>query len=145
MTVRETSYTPGLSRWVVVIGVILAIVVACGGYISFLNLTKSTEQYNICRNAGVEMQEASDYLTDQARYFAVLAKVEYMQNYFTEANVTKRRNNAVAELQENFAGSEALNDLQQSFIRSVQLMQTEYYSMRLVCEAANIDESLWPD
>ena len=134
-----------LGQWLI-LAFALALCLAAGwGYSTYKNLLEAQEQYNACQTAGIDMQEASDYLTDQARHFAMLGDPVYMENYFTEANETRRRDKAVESLTTYFGDSEALIDLVRSFSESVELMDTEYYSMRLVCEAMAIDEDLWPD
>ena len=118
---------------------------AVWGVKSYTNLVTSMDRYTLCQTAARDMKDASDYLTDQARHFAALRDPVYMQNYFTEANVTRRRDQAVETLEQNFAGSDALDALSRSLKESRQLMATEYYSMRLVCEASDIDPLDWPE
>ena len=142
MTPTEGKKTPMVLLLVVLVAIVAA---ACWGYFSYTNLIRSMEQYSACQNAGNEMQEASDYLTDQARHFASVGDPEYMDNYFTEANVLRRRDKALEEIGRYFEGTEAFEDLQNSLATSTELMETEYYSMRLVCEATGLAESRWPD
>ena len=134
------------SRWWMVIPFVVVIILLAGwGWGSYASMVKSMDRYRECQNAGTLMQEASDYLTDQARHFAMTGEVKYMENYFTEANETKRRNQALETLGTYFEGTAAYEDLKESFSDSVNLMNTEYYSMRLVCEACGLESSLWPE
>ena len=125
--------------------VFFAIVIAAWGFTNYTVLNESIDRHNTCQTAGTQMQEASDYLTDQARLFATTGNPTYMDNYFREANVTKRRDNALNTLATYFAGTDAYTDLELAFSQSVHLMDTEYRSMRLVCEATDLDKSQWPD
>ena len=141
----KKAYLKDLRQWLVVIYAAFVIVAAVWGYSNYSNLMASMDQYSACQTAGNDMKEASDYLTNQARYFAALGDPVYMENYFTEANETRRRDEALETLGVYFEGTEAFNDLQQSYAESKQLMNTEYYSMRLVCEAIGLDEDKWPE
>lgn len=73
----------------------------------FIQLRYVTEKYIQCDNASHDMQEASDYLTDRARMFVETGNVSYMEDYFTEANVTKRREQAIVKLESYIGDSES--------------------------------------
>ena len=142
----EEEQKKNISRtvwWFVPIAMVCIIIAACLGYKNFEDLFEATEQYNICDSAGTQMQEASDYLTDRARLFAMTGEVSYMEDYFTESKVTMRRNKALNTLEKYFGDTEAYASLRESFAESIELMNTEYYSMRLVCEAKNISKAQW--
>ena len=145
MAAHGITRSVAIARGLLTLVLLFIVVVAVWSYSSFNSLMDSTEKYNTCQTAGSQMQNASDYLTDEARQFASTGNIDHMQNYFTEAKSTKRRDNALEKLKECFGGSDLVIELQQSLANSIQLMQTEYYSMRLVCEACGIDENLWPD
>ncbi len=55
-----------------------------------------------------------------------------------EAEVTRRREEALAALQEELAGSDADKYLSEAMLNSQNLMETEYYAMRLTVEAYGI-------
>ena len=94
-----------------------------------------TDQYIICESAAKDLQDGSDYLTEQVRLFADTGKPEYMRNYFIEANETKRRNRAVASLEKYFSGTDTLAGLKSAMDQSLYLMGSEFHSMKLICEA----------
>lgn len=102
---------------------------------SYINLQKSAE----------ELQKASDYLTEQVRCYSETGELEYLNNYFTEAKVTKRRDNALAELRQIMGDSKAVKSLSDAMNSSVGLMDREYYSMRLTSEAYGHDLSELPE
>ena len=110
----------------------------------FRVLRNTTEQYIVCENAAKQLQDGSDYLTEQVRLYAMTGQTEYRDLYFEEANVTRRRENALDSLKEYFDQTDAFNSLQNALNCSQELMNTEYYSMRLVCEASNTEPDTWP-
>ena len=64
----------------------------------FKILRMTTEQYIACERAAKQLQDGSDYLTEQVRLYVMTGQQEYMENYFKEANVTCRREHALEEL-----------------------------------------------
>ena len=56
-----------------------------------------------------------------------------------------RRENAIAELKKYFDGTDVLEALQEAQAHSVALMETEYYSMRLMVEASQTNPETWPE
>ena len=91
-----------------------------------------------------DMQNASDYLTEQVRCFVETGEREYLDAYFEENNVTRRRENALEELAKSFAGTEEYAALEKAEEQSMALMQTEYYAMRLTVEANGYDPADYP-
>ena len=86
------------------------IVIACALYAMLLYATaQMTSRYNdfiryndeyiACHESAIEMNAASDYLTDQVRLFTQNMDLQYMNNYFKVANESKRREKAIANLQ----------------------------------------------
>ena len=75
-------------------------------------LKDTMDVYILCEENASDMMDASDYLTDQARRFAVTADAEAMDNYFIESDQTKRRDKALASLEKNMPKSQALESLQ---------------------------------
>lgn len=110
----------------------------------FRVLQTATEQYILCEKAATNLQDGSDYLTEQVRLYAMTGQQTYLDNYFEEADHTRRRENALAALQTYFDGTRTFTTLETAMKLSTQLMRTEYYSMRLVLESGNTDENSWP-
>ena len=90
------------------------------------------------------MQEASDYLTEEVRSFAETGDLQYLNNYFTEVEVNQRREKALRELASLSTDPEIYNALVSALNESVDLMNREYYSMRLTAEAYGHDISKLP-
>ena len=106
---------------------------------------KTYENYLVLKEASSDMQMASDYLTDQVRLFVVNNNKENMDNYFYEANFTKRRHEAkemIHDVSSTVGEHEAIHDsIETAFEESMQLMNKEFYAMKLVCTLNNIPYS----
>ena len=91
------------------------------------------------------LQIASDYLTEQMRSFVITGKKEYLDNYFEESLVTKRRERALEDLRSFHGETMAYRDLNAAMQESVNLMNTEYHAARLAVEAYGYDVSDYPE
>lgn len=137
-----------VSSWSIGITIFVAVLFVCVSIMSekeFTIVRKTTEQYIDCEKAAKQLQDASDYLTEQARMYAMTGKRKYMDLYFMEANVTKHRQKALKSLKKYFDGTQTFNALKQALNCSTELMDTEYYSMRLVSEATSKEKDTWPE
>ena len=112
--------------------------------VQYDNLRSSTAELIEWQNSAYELQNGSDYLTEQVRYFAITGERVYLDNYFQEANVTQRREKALAVLRENLEGSAAYRELEQAMRDSMGLMEQEYYVMRLTVDAFDYDLADFP-
>ena len=97
---------------------------------------KASNDYIACEIAAGDMDEASNYLTIQARSFVVSRQMKYLNNYFWEVNVTMRRQHALETLEDLEEGES--RHLKDAFEVSSELMSLEYYAMKLVCTAEGI-------
>ena len=137
-----------VSIWSMVVAVIVGLLFLVISYWSnreFHVLETSTDQYIACEQAAKELKDASNYLTEQVRLYAMTGQKEYMDNYFREAKETRRRENALEELQEYFDGTRTFTALQTAMGYSKDLMKTEYYAMRLVLEAGEVPMEQWEE
>lgn len=137
-----------VSSWsmaVTIVVAVLFIIISVMGEKEFQILRNTTDQYITCERAAKQLQDGSDYLTEQVRLYAMTGETEYMDLYFEEANETQRRETALDALKKYFDGTEAFTALQAALDCSENLMETEYYSMRLVCEAKGMAEDTWPE
>ncbi|MBS1318240.1 MAG: GGDEF domain-containing protein, partial [Lachnospiraceae bacterium] len=71
-------------------------------------------------------------------------EVQYMDLYFEEAMITKRREKALDTLKRYFDKTETFGSLKAALSCSQELMNSEYYAMRLVAEATGMDKNTWP-
>ncbi len=124
---------------------VLFAVIALWSWKEFDQLRVTTNEYITCEKAAKQLQEGSDYLTEQVRLYAMTGERQYMDLYFKEADETKRRENALENLKQYFDNTETFESLQNAMSYSQELMETEYYSMRLVSEAVDKDEVSWPE
>ena len=137
-----------VSAWSIGITIVLAVlfaVISIEGDKEFHILEKTTNQYISCENAAKQLQDGSDYLTEQVRLYAMTGNGEYREMYFKEADETMRREQALEDLRQYFDGTETFQSLQNALEASQNLMLTEYYSMRLVAEAEGEAKSLLPE
>ena len=89
-----------------------------------------------------DLQNASDYLTEQIRCFSITGDRAYLDK---EAKVTKRREHAIDALEEYDENSVALADLKEAMKESVSLMEVEYYAARMTVEAYGYDVTEFPE
>ena len=134
--------------------VMLIIAVAFSiGLIIAMNLTgklnrdsnKYTQQVIDRKNSSSDLMRASDYLTEQMQVFTVTGDRQYLDNYFTEAKVTRRRENALSVLSQGNTRSAAYLDLSAAMDESVSLMNTEYFAARLTIMAYGLNVTDFPE
>ena len=109
----------------------------------FIELHDATEQYIVCVNAAREMQDGSNYLTEHARLFTLWGDIEYLDNYFTEENETRRVDLSAEKLQEYSGESDSFAYITTAFQLSRALTEIEYRAMRLMVEAMGVDPTEW--
>lgn len=137
-----------LSSIFIVIGVITMI----GAFWAINNIYKSYEKMMeayqfeaIESEAANSFKLASDYLTEQARLFAVTGDIENAANYFEEKDDLKRREAALSTIEESRILELESNLLSNAMEQSEALVVYEIHAMKLTAYAKNIDTSLLPD
>ncbi len=108
--------------------------------LSFKKLTEATDNQIVLDKAGHELMDASDYLTERVQRFAATGDKRFLDEYFKEAFENNRREEAVQKMADEPSVSAALLKLKMALDDSVSLMDTEYYAMRLVCDAEEITD-----
>ncbi len=99
-----------VSAWILRITFVLTVlftVVSVQSEKEFKILRMTTEQYITCERAAKQLQDGSDYLTEQVRLYAITHETKYMDLYFDEIQ-SKRRENALDSLKMYFDGTEML-------------------------------------
>ena len=124
---------------------ILCITISIFGFRQYAVLRSSMQDYISCENAAHRLQNGSDNLTKQVRLAAATGDTSYIDAYFEEADVTQSREQALQELDSLNVSEEAITALREALADSVALMQTEYYSMRLVEESVGTAPEAWPE
>ena len=109
------------------------------------SLRANTDIYLMCQREAPMMTKASDYLTQQVRSFAVTGETEYINNYFTEVDVNRRREKAIEFLEPYMKDTPAIRYLESALEASNELMEIEYYSMILEWESLGLDRAYIPE
>lgn len=107
---------------------------------TFMYLAQNEKQHATLKQASHELMDASDYLTQQVQRFVATGDTAFMDNYFNEANVSRRREKAIDTLKSIPNANKALLHLQEAMKESLLLMNREYYAMRLIIDAYEIKE-----
>ena len=132
----------------VVLAIVLAAVLIYAGLetrASYNQMQEAVDTYVTCEVSAQKLMNGSDELTRQVQLYAVNGKAYNMDQYFKEAKVTRSRDIALEEIGEYFDGTQAYAALEEALARSNELMEIEYYSMRLVAEYRGISVSGLPE
>ena len=104
----------------------------------FSTLSNATANYINRQKAAHDLMEASDYLTENVQRFTLEGDTKYLDNYFEEAFVNRRRESSITSMSENEAEQSLVAQVQAAMDESMSLMYREYYAMKLVLEAKEI-------
>lgn len=104
-------------------------------------VTEIGENYHEVEENAAMVQSASDDLTKDVEFFVMTGEKRYMDDYFIEANVTKRREKAVDNLRRLRVTDSMFTYLEDAVKESVDLMQLEYQAMRYASEGFGLDIS----
>jgi methyl-accepting chemotaxis protein len=96
------------------------------------------------KQLGLTLQGASDFLTTEARAYAVTADDAHLRAYWNEIDVTKTRDKQVALLKKLGAPADELALVAKAKKNSDSLVDTESRSQRLVLEAKHEPASAMP-
>ncbi len=132
-----------INIWLIIIMVVMAGVVAYSTYrltSTFKSLTNATEEYMALEKAAHELMDASDYLTESVQRFTINGDRVFLDQYFTEALESNRREKALSKMDVGKRTETALKQLEEAMSNSVKLMEREYYAMRLVIEAKGYED-----
>ncbi len=111
----------------------------------YKSMVHATNDYISCEEDAALLADGSNYLTEQVRLFAVTNDLQYLENYFTEVYVTKRRDNVLQRLKTYDVDEKISDYLRTALSHSNQLMEEEMYSMKLVSEAKHYDVAQYED
>ena len=106
--------------------------------------TTAEQQRMLFKDLGISLADASDYLTDEARKYAVTHDEAHLQNYWREIEVIRTRDRAIEELQQQDSTQEEQALLAEAKLHSDELVETERRSMRLIQEAEGKTEAQMP-
>lgn len=152
---EEQPVKPGIQlKTASIFFVILALVAAVAIMVvdvsvanGYQRMEKASDRYITAQSAASDMETGSDYLTDRVRCFVVTGDIEYLEDFYEEVKVTKRRDHAVEHLDTMMAGSDkaAIDRLNKALELSNELIETENYAMRLMVEAGTYDDAQIPE
>lgn len=108
-------------------------------------LVLSTDDYISSEENIALEREGSDYLTEQARLYAVTMDLMYAESYLEEVNVTKRREKALDEMKKYPFTENSRVHLETALENSNRLMEQELYSMKLISVAQDYDMERLPE
>ncbi len=109
----------------------------------FSSLSKAAGDYSVRQKAAHELMEASDYLTEMVQRFTLEGDTQYLENYFEEVFVSRRREESITSMSEGETEKLLVAQLQEAMAESTSLSYREYYAMKLVIEAREIRD--YPD
>lgn len=136
-----------VSTWSTVIAFCLTFVflgIAVWSWGEFSTIKTATEQYIICDDATKQMQEGSDYLTEQVRLYTMTGEKQYMDNYFNEKESDKKREDSLDAIKKEFGETDMYHAIQSAYESSEELMNIEYKAMRLVVATTGLSRDAWP-
>ena len=142
ISIRNLNFTMAVVTVIISVLLLLATYRANTGYI---RMRANTEHYIQWQRYAYDLQTASDYLTEQVRCFVETGKREYLDNYFEEAHVTRRRELALEHIREFLGETDAHKAMQAAMDASVKLMDREYYAMRLTIAGYGYDVDEYPE
>lgn len=112
-----------------------------------IRMDEANSRYVLAEHAAGELEAGSDYLTESVRMYAVTGNIEYLNDYFEEAQVTRRRDRALEDLDEllDENNKSAYKSLSKALDYSNELMEREYEAMRLIQTAQGLTDSRVPE
>jgi diguanylate cyclase (GGDEF)-like protein len=130
-----------------VLSAILFVVILYSTYqvsVSAHALTEATNEYIYCEENALQISDASDYLTDQVRFYILSGDKSYVDNYFDEVQTAQRREQALENLADSQAEPGVLNNLETAVNQSNLLAQQEMYAIKLTTIALGVDITIFP-
>ncbi|MBP5252679.1 MAG: GGDEF domain-containing protein [Lachnospiraceae bacterium] len=141
----------GISLRVIHIWLVLTMLVWSGTVVvasyrltgTFSRLSEAQAQHTELMQAAHQLMDASDYLTERVQRFTIGGDRRFLDEYFTEAFESGRREDAISRMDSNEMTRPAMEELKAAMAHSVSLMDQEYYAMKLVIEAKGYTD--YPD
>lgn len=131
MEMKLSSLIKGISVLFVLLATITAVCVyELNEYVK--KAEEARERQAEYKQLGIDLANASDYLTNEARRYVQFGEKKHFDNYWREVNETKTRDKVVARLKELNAPKEELDLLEQSKRNSDALIATEEAAMKAV-------------
>ena len=141
---RKASVAFLLAALIAALGLYAADTMVTRGY---LRMEQASERYILAQQSATNLEIGSDSLTDSVRSFVVTGDFKYLEAYFEEAEVTRRRDKAVESVRALLEGRDtpALSHLTAALTLSNDLMEHEYLAMRCVLDTGEYDPARVPE
>lgn len=104
-----------------------------------------SDQYIQCQQDAVLLEEASDFLTDESRYFVQNGEIQHAADYMHEIEVDRRRERIREDESRYELEEDVLYYLDRALGYSDELVQTEVYAMRLGASAWQVELAQLPN
>ena len=137
--------------WFMGAAIIVAVALLVSEYMLVRGYERNVEasnRYMAAEKAAADLEMGSDWLTENVRYFVMTGDFDYVEEYFKELEVTRRRDIAVETvkvlLEGTENGKEAYESLNTALTYSNELVELEYRAMRLMIEVGDYDEARIP-
>ncbi len=114
-------------------------------YDKYDEMTNSYQFIEEERDAALNFKAASDYLTDQARKFAVTGNISNAENYFEEKDFNRRRDISIERIKNSDALELEYYLLADAMEMSENLVKQELHAMKLAAIANRIDNNQLPE
>ncbi len=138
LALRTINITMLIGNIIVSTLIIVSVLLLSSNYKKY---TKTVENYEKLVDHATDIRIASDYLTEQVRYYVVRGSENYLENYLNEVS-SLRREKAIEEIRVYYNGNfNGYYNLLYAVNRSKELMNNEYYAIRLRIEADGKDIS----
>lgn len=110
----------------------------------YTEMHDATESYIELQSAAYNLQVSSDYLTEQVQCFVITGKRTYLNAYFDEINVARRREKSVEIFREMLPGTVALSEIEDALLQSNELAQREMKAIRYAVDFFGFEPSELP-
>lgn len=143
---KHKKYAPTMKLWIIftpLLALAFGFAVLYSDYHirkAYKNLNDAMFDYSECNQAISNFREASEYLTNQVRFFVLNQNSSFMSSYVYETEVIDRRGSAVKIVEVTHLSDAVDENISRALTESQNLTSLEYYAMKLVCEAADIAE-----
>lgn len=126
------------------IPIAIALAIICGILLtSILRAEAQTHEvggaYQRCQAAVTQLQDASDFLTSEARQYVQTGERIHLDNYIAEVERYDRRGQALQTLQENAYDDDAIDALAKARKLSDELAETEVYALKLEAQTHGVE------
>lgn len=107
---------------------------------TYSNQNKVYDDYVETNQAISNFKETSDYLTNQLQLFAIKNDKIYMDAYFYEVDIFKRRETFKNIILKNHKDDDVGKDFMLAYEESKKLNSEEFYIIRLICDGINLED-----